>query len=126
MTRSRPTPGRSPRGRRVDQALRAELARALPGLADPRLEMVSITDVRATHDLREAVVHVSVLGDEARRARALAGLESARGFLQGRVATLGYKHTPQLRFAYDTALEQGLRINEILAAEEQRAAGGDR
>ena len=46
---------------------------------DPRLGMVTITDVRVTGDLHDATVFYTVLGDEREHAESAAALESARG-----------------------------------------------
>jgi ribosome-binding factor A len=63
-------------------------------------------------------VYVSVLGDERARADSLAGLKSAHGFLQGRVAAeLSLKHTPMLVFEYDESVDRGMRISRLLDQE---------
>jgi ribosome-binding factor A len=68
---------------------------------------------------------VSVLGDEQVRAASLAGLRSAHGFLQGRLAAeLTLKHTPTLTFEYDESVDRGMRISELL--DQGPAAPGDR
>jgi ribosome-binding factor A len=60
-------------------------------------------------------VYVSILGDEEEREAGLAGLRSATGFLQRRVAReVRMKYTPEITFAYDDSVDRGLRINEIL------------
>jgi ribosome-binding factor A len=62
---------------------------------------------------------VSVLGEEKVRRRSMAGLESAHGYLQRRVASeLRLKHTPTLQFLYDDSADRGLRIAELLKSEE--------
>ena len=74
------------RMRRVNEALRQVLADGVERLGDPSLGIVTVTAVRATTDLQQAVVYVSVLGSEKRRARSLRALERARGVLQRSVA----------------------------------------
>ena len=67
------------------------------GLKDPRIGFVTVTAVNTSPDLRHARVFVSVLGSPAEREDTLAGLRSAHGFLQRRVAgELRLKHTPTL------------------------------
>ena len=104
------------RMRRVDEAVRAVLSDAIgKDLKDPRVGFVTVTGVKTSPDLRHARVYVSVLGDEASRATSLAGLRSAHGFLQGRVAAeLVLKHTPALTFEYDESVDRGMRITELL------------
>lgn len=109
----------SSRMRRVDEAVRAVLSDAITqDLKDPRVGFVTVTAVSTSPDLRHARVFVSVLGDDEERAASLAGLQSAHGYLQGRVATeLRIKYTPTLEFVYDDASERGMRINELLGDE---------
>ena len=104
------------RMRRVDEAVREVLSDAIASdLKDPRIGFVTVTSVSTSSDLRHATVYVSVLGDEPVRERSLAGLRSAHGYLQKRVAReLRIKHTPTLDFAYDDSLDRSLRINELL------------
>src|SRR5579884_4517522 len=104
------------RMRRVDEAVRAVLSDAIAkDLQDPRVGFVTVTAVRTSPDLRHAKVYVSVLGSEADREGSLAGLRSAHGFLQRRVAgELRLKHTPTLDFLYDESIERGVRISELL------------
>ena len=105
----------SPRMRRVNEALRAVISDAVTELKDPRIGFVTVTDVRASPDLQQATVYVSVLGAERKRARTLAGLESSRGLLQTRVNDeLRLKRTPQLRFEYDRTAEEGVRLSKLL------------
>lgn len=106
----------TPRMRRVDEAVRAVLSDAIvTDLKDPRIGFVTVTAVQTSPDLRHARVHVSVLGSEDERQSTLAGLRSAHGFLQGRVAReLRLKHTPELEFRYDPSVDRGMRIEEIL------------
>jgi ribosome-binding factor A len=80
---------------------------------------VTVTGVETSPDLRHATVYVSVLGDDAQREDSLAGLRSAHGYLQGRVASeLRLKNTPALTFAYDESVDRGMRISELLSGED--------
>ena len=54
------------------------------------------------------------------RKRSMAGLESAHGYLQKRVAgELRLKHTPTLQFLYDDSADRGLRIAELIEEEQE-------
>ena len=108
------------RMRRVNESIREILADAITTeLKDPRIGFVTVTEVDTSPDLRSARVYVSVLGDEQARERSLAGLRSAHGFLQRRVADeLTLKHTPTLDFLYDASVDRSLRIQELLEEEE--------
>ena len=108
-------PRMTDRMRRVNEAVRAVVAEAVGDLKDPRIGLVTVTGVQVTPDLREAMVFVSVLGGERKRRASLTGLESAHGVLQARVAReLKLKRTPQLSFAYDPSVEQGVRMTKLI------------
>ena len=105
------------RMRRVDEAVREVLSEALGhrDLKDPRIGFVTVTDVKTSADLRHARVFVSVLGSEEEREQTLAGLQSAHGVLQRRVAAqLRLKRTPTLEFAYDDTVDRAMRVERIL------------
>ena len=51
----------------------------------------------------------------AQQTRTLAALERACGVLQGRIAReLHLRRTPQLAFAYDQAVERGVRMTKLI------------
>jgi ribosome-binding factor A len=114
--------------RRVDEAVRQVLTDAVAqDLQDPRIGFVTMTSVKTTSDLRQARVYVSVLGDETQRAATLAGLRSAHGALQRRLAReLRMKRTPTLEFLYDDTTDRAMRVEELLdrTAGEARSADG--
>ena len=109
------------RMRRVDEAVREVLSDALThDLKDPRIGFVTVTDVKTSPDLRHARVYVTVLGGEDVRTASLAGLQSAHGVLQRRLATeLRMKRTPTLRFVYDETTDRAMHIEEILSEEDR-------
>jgi ribosome-binding factor A len=102
--------------RRVDEAIRQVLGDAVAGeLKDPRVGFVTVTDVRTSADLRHARVYVSVLGDGEQREATMAGLRSAHGFLQGKVASeLHLKRTPTLELHYDDTTDRALRVDALI------------
>jgi ribosome-binding factor A len=106
----------SGRMRRVDEAIRQVIGDAVTGeLKDPRVGFVTVTDVRTSADLRHARVYVSVLGDDAQREATMAGLRSAHGFLQGKVAAeLHLKRTPALELYYDDTTDRAMRVDELI------------
>jgi ribosome-binding factor A len=119
----------SERMRRVNESVRQVLAETLPGLKDPRIGLVTITGVDTASDLRHAVVFVSVLGSERKRAATMRGLDAAHGVLQSRLAReLRLKRTPQLTFEYDQSVERGVRMSRLideLAPEDEPAPDDD-
>ena len=104
------------RMRRVNEAVREVLSAQLAaGLKDPRIGFVTVTGVETSPDLRNARVYFSVLGDEAARDDALAGLRHSRGFLQAQInIELHMKRTPHLDFVYDTTSERAARLSRLI------------
>jgi ribosome-binding factor A len=102
--------------RRVNEAVREVLSAQLAaGLKDPRIGFVTVTGVETSPDLRNARVFFSVLGDEAAREDALAGLRHSRGFLQALInSQLHMKRTPHLDFVYDTTSERAERLSRLI------------
>lgn len=103
------------RMRRVNESLRQVLSEALLELKDPRIGFVTVTGVRASQDLRQATVYVSVFGGEKKRSASMAGLDRAHGVLQARISReLRLKRTPLLTFEYDHAVEHGVRMSRLI------------
>ena len=76
---------------------------------------MTVTGVHVSADLREAVVYVSVLGNEKKRNTTLVGLDSAHGVLQARVGReLSLRRTPHLTFEYDPSVERGVRMTKLI------------
>jgi ribosome-binding factor A len=83
---------------------------------DPRLGMVTITDVRVTGDLHDATVFYTVFGGEEDRAASAAALESAKGVLRSEVGRqTGVRFTPTLTFTPDAIPESAKHIDDLLA-----------
>lgn len=106
----------SQRVRRVNESLRAVLAEHVAKLTDPRLGMVTITEVRATADLRTAEVFYTVLPDDTETREATAeGLASAVPRLQRVIGTqMRLKNVPALHFSEDPVPAQGRRIDDLI------------
>ena len=112
--------------RRVNESVRQVLSEALLELKDPRIGFVTVTGVVTSPDLRHARVFVSVLGNERKQQRTMAGLEAAHGVLQGRISReLRLKRTPQLEFAYDRSVEHGVRMSALIDELAPLSPGAD-
>jgi ribosome-binding factor A len=95
------------------QELVAELL--LREIKDPRVGMVTVTQVKVSPDLRHARVFFSCLGDDAQRAQSLRGLTSAAGFVRAHVARrLNLRVAPEIVFELDPGPEQAARIARLL------------
>lgn len=87
----------------------------LTDIKDPRVQDVTVTYVEMTPDMRQAKVHVSVMGNETKQRLSLAGLKSAAGFLQSKVAKrIDTRYTPRLEFVLDMGVKKSIEIAEIL------------
>jgi ribosome-binding factor A len=108
------------RMRRVNEVLREVVGGVVSGeLVDPRLGFVTVTAVETSPDLRTAKVFVSVLGDSTERDATLEALRSSHGVIQSRIAAeTRMKRTPTLTFHYDDTIEKGVRISQLLDADE--------
>ena len=104
------------RSLRLAEALKDEISEVVGfELDDPRLEIVTVTDVTVSEDLRDAKVFVLVQGDEQEVAEAMKALQNAMVFVRQQVAmNLSLRHVPHLHFARDTAEENAARVNAIL------------
>lgn len=101
---------------RLNQLLREELARLVRvEIKDPRVRSVTVTRVDASQDLSYADVYVRTLTDEIPVEEAIAGLESAEGFVRRRLGReLHLRRIPDFRFYADRALEHVQRIEVLL------------
>src|SRR5262245_31591526 len=104
--------------RRVQKA--AEAIREVVGMAiladlkDPRIAGVTVTFVEVSGDMRQAKVHVSVMGDEAQQNLSLHGLQSAAGYLQKKVSQrIDTRYTPRLQFVLDMGVKKSIEIARI-------------
>jgi ribosome-binding factor A len=85
-------------------------------IKDPRLGMVTITDVRITGDLHDATVFYTVFGDEDDRVASAAALESAKGVLRSEVGRqTGVRFTPSLTFILDALPDNARQLDDLLA-----------
>jgi ribosome-binding factor A len=117
------------RTQRVADFLRQELASLIQReLRDPRVGMVSVTDVEVSRDLSFARVFVTVLGSaSAEEAKpAIDALNHAAGFLRSQVAkVMNARTTPKLKFQFDTSVSRGAQmsrlIDEVVAADREHA-----
>ncbi|MCR4609579.1 MAG: 30S ribosome-binding factor RbfA [Eubacterium sp.] len=101
-------------------------------LKDPRIDPVrtSITKLEVTKDLKYCKVYISVLGDNEKKKDAIAGLDSAKGYIRRTLAgTLNLRNTPELQFTLDNSIEYGVemakKIDDILGTSSEDEADAD-
>ncbi len=101
---------------KVAEAIREVVSSAiLIELRDPRVKLVTVLGVEVTGDLQHAKVFVSVMGDDRQQSLTLHGLESARGFLQSKIAErLDLRFTPILSFQLDPGVKRSIEASRVL------------
>src|SRR5262245_66115209 len=110
-------PMTSPRVRKTADRIQVSVEEMLERrIKDPRLGVVTVTDVRVTRDSQQATVFYTVLGEETDLVSTAAALESAKGLLRSEVAKqLGMRHAPTLTFVQDALPESARHLDEVLA-----------
>lgn len=83
-------------------------------IKDPRVQGITITEVRMSADLKSATVYFSSLADGKAESHQK-GLENAGGFIRRQLRReLDLKYIPELSFFYDTSFDNFSRINKLL------------
>ena len=103
-----------PRSSRVAHQIQRALSELIRReVRDPRLGMVTLTEVQVSKDLSYAKVFFSVLGAQPQQAQEI--LEAAGPILRGPLGrALGIRHSPELRFVHDELIESGARLSELI------------
>jgi ribosome-binding factor A len=106
----------SRRTAKVAEAVREQVSTSiLFELKDPRVRNVTVTRVEVSSDLRNAKIYVSVMGDERMQQLSMRGLESARGFLQAKIAErVQLRYTPILHFHLDQGVKRSIEASRLL------------
>ena len=84
-------------------------------LRDPRIRNVTVLGAEVSPDLRYAKVRISVLCTEKEAAFTLHGLNSARGYIQSKIADrVKTRYTPEIRFEIDSGVKKSAEASRIL------------
>ena len=104
------------RPERVADILREEISQIVGyELEDPRLTMVTVTDVRLSENLKAARVYVTVAGNEEEHRLALAALRHAAPYVRKQLSlSLNLPRTPEIHFIRDRVEEEGERVDKLL------------
>jgi ribosome-binding factor A len=87
----------------------------LRDLQDPRLELITITDVELTDDLKLATVFFSARGNVPQEKAALEALQRASGYIKKRLGKeLHLRYIPDLQFKVDHSFEYGSKIDRLI------------
>jgi ribosome-binding factor A len=106
------------RARRLADRIREELADLLRReVSDPRLALVSVTDVEVDREFAVATIYVSAVDASDRAEEILAAFDRARGFLRHELAArIPLRTFPRLRFRHDASAERGDQIEKLIAS----------
>jgi len=107
-----------PRSRRIAEQVQRELSDIVRlELKDPRVGMITITDVEVSPDQSHARIFFTLLGDQPKIDDATAGLQHAAGFLRSQLAQrMKLRIVPRLQFKYDESVERGMRLSQLIDA----------
>lgn len=84
-------------------------------LKDPRIENVTVTFVEVSSDMRNAKVHVSVMGDETKQNLCIKGLQNSAGYLQQKInERIDTRYVPKIRFVLDQGVKNSIEVTRIL------------
>lgn len=79
-------------------------------------QLITITHVEITKDLRYAKVYVSIIGEENEKMAAIDALQSASGFIGVHASKqVVMRYFPELKFILDDTVDQQTRIDQLLS-----------
>jgi ribosome-binding factor A len=111
---SKSIPGR---GLRVADQIQRDLSELITfELKDPRVGMITLTEVQVTPDYAHAKVFFTTLKDDKESiANTLTGLKKAAGFLRTQLGRRLTIHTlPELHFVHDNSTARGMEMSRLI------------
>jgi ribosome-binding factor A len=123
---SKSIPGRS---QRVADQIQKDVAELIAmEVKDPRVGMVTLTEVQLTPDYAHAKIFFTTLVDDpAAVQNTLKGLQTASGYLRNQLGKRLSIHTlPELHFVHDTSTSRGAALSKLIdEANASRAKDAD-
>lgn len=117
------------RGVRVADQIQKDLSELIAfELKDPRVGMITLSEVQLTPDYAHAKIFFTTLKDDKESIKnTLAGLTAAAGYLRNQLGKRLHIHTlPQLHFVHDTSTMRGMEMSALIdKANATRAADYD-
>ncbi|MES2115012.1 MAG: 30S ribosome-binding factor RbfA [Pseudomonadota bacterium] len=105
------------RGLRVADQIQRDLSEIIAfELKDPRVGMITITEVQVTPDYAHAKVFFTMLKDSKEQVKnTVEGLSKAAGFMRGQLGKRLHIHTlPQLHFVHDSSTARGMELSALI------------
>jgi len=111
---------------RLGEALREEIVELIEGeLGDPRIGLVSVSEVHLSPDGKTARVFIAASGSDEEAEQSLEGLDAARGYIRHELTRrLAVRQAPEIFFVLDRSEQYGGRIEELLQRIEKRRKSG--
>jgi ribosome-binding factor A len=116
------------RGLRVADQIQRDLAEIIAfELKDPRVGMVTLTEVQVTPDYAHAKVYFTLLKDSKEEIKqTVEGLAKAAGYLRNQLGKRLHIHTlPQLHFVHDTSTSRGMQMSALIEQANATRAADD-
>jgi ribosome-binding factor A len=117
------------RGLRVADQIQKDLSELIAfELKDPRVGMITLSEVQLTPDYAHAKIYFTTLKDDPEAIKnTLAGLQAAAGYLRNQLGKRLHIHTlPQLHFLHDVSAARGMAMSALIdKANATRAADAD-
>ncbi|MBD1390699.1 30S ribosome-binding factor RbfA [Neiella sp. HB171785] len=115
---------------RVSQQVKKSIAMILQReIKDPRIGMVTVSDVEVSRDLAYAKVYVTFLFDDDEAIKTgMKALKEAAGYIRSLLGSeVKMRLTPELQFIYDNSLVEGMRLSNVVssAVKEDARKRGD-
>lgn len=117
-----------PRTRRVGEQIQRELAELIRDeIRDPRVGMVTVSEVEVSRDLAHAKVFVTPLGGGATEGvETAAALNRGAGYLRKLLGQrLRLRTIPALKFLYDESFERGAHLSALIDRAVDSDSGAD-
>jgi ribosome-binding factor A len=102
--------------RRMADVIQRELSALLRvEVKDPRIGLITITDVDVSPDLAHAKVYYTTMAEGEARVHTREGLKRAAGFLRSELGHRMSTHVvPELRFQFDDSVERGAHLSRLI------------
>ncbi len=86
-------------------------------IQDPRLEMLTVSNVKMSPDLRVAFVYVTTYSKDIKKSQVLEGCKRSGGFIKKQIgSSLGLKYMPEFRFIYDDSFDKAARMDALITS----------
>lgn len=114
---------------RIATAIQQEVAQIIQQeIQDPRLGMVTLSEVKVSKDLAHAKIYVNVLPDEL-AVESVKTLNSAAGFVRGLLSKrINTRTVPALSFVYDDTTLKANKLSKLIdqaCAADKKGQGGE-